>query len=97
MKWITRANVKVDRVACPWLIRTFIDRDAEFLFVPAGDFEMNPPFFQFDAFAHPERMRHEACEGHKIEIAMQIQFGERQARRLGRISQGRCRFVHQDK
>jgi len=35
MKWITRENVKVDRVACPWLIRKFVDRDAEFLFVPA--------------------------------------------------------------
>jgi hypothetical protein len=34
MKWITRAGVKVDRVACPWLIRKFIDREAEFLFVP---------------------------------------------------------------
>ena len=33
MKWITRSNVKVDRVACPWLIRRFIDRNAEFLFV----------------------------------------------------------------
>jgi hypothetical protein len=33
MKWITRSNVKVDRVACPWLIRRFIDADAEFLFV----------------------------------------------------------------
>jgi hypothetical protein len=36
MKWITRAHVKVDRVACPWLIRRFVDPDAEFLFVPAG-------------------------------------------------------------
>jgi hypothetical protein len=35
MKWITREKVKVDRVACPWLIRTFVDKDAEFLFVPA--------------------------------------------------------------
>lgn len=34
MKWITRSNVKVDRVACPWLIRRFIDRNAEFFFVP---------------------------------------------------------------
>jgi len=34
MKWITRANVKVDRVACPWLILRFIDAQAEFLFVP---------------------------------------------------------------
>ncbi len=35
MKWITKQNAKVDRVACPWLIRRFIDPDAEFLFVPA--------------------------------------------------------------
>ena len=37
MKWITRERVKVDRVACPWLIKKFIDPDAEFLFVPADD------------------------------------------------------------
>jgi hypothetical protein len=35
MKWITRERVKVDRVACPWLIKKFIDPAAEFLFVPA--------------------------------------------------------------
>lgn len=35
MKWITRENVQVDRVACPWLIRKFVDKKAEFLFVPA--------------------------------------------------------------
>lgn len=35
MKWITRAQVKVDRVACPWFIKKFVDRDAEFFFVPA--------------------------------------------------------------
>jgi len=35
MKWITRENVKVDRVACPWLIKKFVDKDAEFHFVPA--------------------------------------------------------------
>ncbi len=35
MKWVTRERVHVDRVACPWLIRKFVDRDAEFLFVPA--------------------------------------------------------------
>ena len=33
MKGITRKNVKVDRVACPWLIRRFVDKDAEFIFV----------------------------------------------------------------
>src|SRR5260370_17301233 len=35
MKWITREKVKVDRVACPWLIKKFVDKDAEFVFVPA--------------------------------------------------------------
>jgi hypothetical protein len=33
MKWVTRERVKVDRVACPWLIKKFIDPQAEFLFV----------------------------------------------------------------
>ncbi len=33
MKWVTRERVKVDRVACPWLISKFVDPDAEFLFV----------------------------------------------------------------
>lgn len=37
MKWITRERVKVDRVACPWLIRQFVDQDATFLFVPADE------------------------------------------------------------
>lgn len=37
MKWITRARPKIDRIACPWLIRKFIDRDAEFLYVPAAE------------------------------------------------------------
>jgi len=36
MKWITREKVKVDRVACPWLIKKFVDSAAEFLFVPAS-------------------------------------------------------------
>ena len=36
MKWITRERVKVDRVACPWLIKKFIDAAAEFVFLPRG-------------------------------------------------------------
>ncbi len=36
MKWITRERPKVDRIACPWLIRRFIDPDAEIIYVPAG-------------------------------------------------------------
>jgi len=37
MKWVTRERVKVDRVACPWLIRKFVDPAAEFLFVPSSE------------------------------------------------------------
>jgi hypothetical protein len=37
MKWVTRENARVDRIACPWLISRFIDRDPTFLFVPSGD------------------------------------------------------------
>ncbi|MEM4256429.1 MAG: chromate resistance protein, partial [Thermoplasmata archaeon] len=35
MKWVTREKAKVDRIACPWLIKKFVDPDAEFLFVPS--------------------------------------------------------------
>jgi hypothetical protein len=35
MKWITREEIKVDRVACPWLILRFIDPEAEFVFLPS--------------------------------------------------------------
>ena len=34
MKWVTREHVHVDRTACPWLIKKFVDREAEFIFVP---------------------------------------------------------------
>src|SRR5919204_2898828 len=34
MKWLTRERPKVDRVACPWLIKRFVDAEAEFLYVP---------------------------------------------------------------
>ena len=37
MKWVTRERPKIDRIACPWLIARFIDKDAEFLYVPATD------------------------------------------------------------
>src|SRR5256712_14038875 len=37
MKWVTRNNASVDRIACPWLIKRFIDPDAEFLYVPAPE------------------------------------------------------------
>ena len=35
MKWVTRERPKIDRIACPWLVARFIDKNAEFLYVPA--------------------------------------------------------------
>ena len=37
MKWITREHPRVDRVACPWLIEKFVDKDAEFIYVPTDE------------------------------------------------------------
>lgn len=37
MKWITRERPKIDRVACPWLIKNFVDKDAEFIYVPRDE------------------------------------------------------------
>ncbi|CAN5631672.1 hypothetical protein BH10BAC3_BH10BAC3_12450 [soil metagenome] len=34
MKWLTRERPKIDRIACPWLIKNFVDKDAEFIYVP---------------------------------------------------------------
>jgi rhodanese-related sulfurtransferase len=36
-RWVTRARPKIDRIACPWLISRFVDRDAEFLYVPTAE------------------------------------------------------------
>ncbi len=37
MKWVTRKNANVDRIACPWLIRKFVDKDAVFIYVPTEE------------------------------------------------------------
>src|SRR6266403_273681 len=37
MKWISRERPKIDRVACPWLIARFIDKEPEFIFVPTAE------------------------------------------------------------
>ena len=37
MKWITRERPKIDRIACPWLIRRFIDKEAQIYYVPASE------------------------------------------------------------
>ena len=57
MRWITRQNVKVDRVACPWLIKRFIDPHAEFLFVPEDELlerAQQEGAIPFDATRFPE-------------------------------------------
>jgi hypothetical protein len=48
MRWVTWENVGVDRMACAWLIRRFIDPDAEFLFVPAGQRPLPAGWEPFD-------------------------------------------------
>ena len=64
MKWITRSNVKVDRVACPWLIRRFVDPTAEFIFVPEAELlatARRENAIPFDAPRLPEvRLNHRA-------------------------------------
>jgi hypothetical protein len=57
MRWITRENIKVDRVACPWLIQRFVDPHAEFLFVPESELLMTARregATPFDATRFPE-------------------------------------------
>lgn len=39
MKWVTRERAKVDRIACPWLIKRFVDKEAEFIYVPGDQVE----------------------------------------------------------
>jgi Uncharacterized conserved protein len=51
MKWVTRSRPKTDRIACPWLIRRFIDADAEIVYVPSDqvlDVEREQEAFGFD-------------------------------------------------
>jgi hypothetical protein len=48
--WVTRSGVHIDRIACAWLIRRFIDSDATFKFVPGHDYEPEPGELRFDMF-----------------------------------------------
>jgi hypothetical protein len=50
MKWITRERPKIDRIACPWLIKRFIDTDAEIIYVPAS--EVKTKAKEFDAIPY---------------------------------------------
>lgn len=48
--WVTRQDVHVDRIACAWLIRRFIDPDAQFKFVASKDYQPEPDELRFDMF-----------------------------------------------
>jgi hypothetical protein len=68
MKWVTRARPKTDRIACPWLIRRFIDPDAQFLFVAADrvlDVAATEDAHSFDAkdaaYTHRRTANGELC------------------------------------
>ena len=55
-RWVTRERPKIDRIACPWLVRRFVDADAEFMYVPAAQVKETPEAVPFDvpgvAFGH---------------------------------------------
>ena len=89
MRWITRENVKVDRVACPWLIKRFVDGDAEFLFVPEGELlaaaerERATPF---DATRLPEvKLNHRGDRCTFEAILEDFALGDAALQRLGLI------------
>lgn len=48
MKWVTWKNIGVDRMACCWLIKNYIDPEAEFVFIPEGEHEIPPGTKGFD-------------------------------------------------
>lgn len=92
MRWITRQNVKVDRVACPWLIRRFINPKARFLFVPENQLleaarreEATP----FDANRFPEiKLNHRGERCTFEAILADYQLTEPALQRLGLIVRG---------
>lgn len=92
MKWVTRRNVKVDRVACPWLIRRFIDREAEFLFVPEEQLletARQQNAIPFDATRFPEVKLNHRGERCTFEAILQdYHLTDPVLHRLGRIVRG---------
>ena len=62
MKWITREKVKVDRVACPWLIKKFVDPEAEFLFVTTQSDKLSNEFVNAARKSFLLRRLLSACE-----------------------------------
>jgi len=76
MKWVTRSHVHVDRVACPWLIKRFVDNEAEFLFVPASQVKevaAQTGAIPFDAMGQVELDHHEGrCSFESIMLKYEL-------------------------
>lgn len=89
MKWITRSNVKVDRVACPWLIKRFVDPEAEFIFVPENELLTSAKALNatpFDAPRIPEIKLNHRGERCTFEAILEdFQLGDAALQRLGLI------------
>jgi len=89
MRWITRENIKVDRVACPWLIKRFVDPYAEFLFVPEDellDAAAREGATPFDATRFAEvKLNHRGDRCTFEAILEDFHLGEAALQRLGRI------------
>ena len=92
MKWITRSDVKVDRVACPWLIRRFVDPEAEFLFVPEDQLleaARREEAIPFDATRFPEvKLNHRGERCTFEAILDDYQLTDPALHRLGLIVRG---------
>jgi hypothetical protein len=92
MRWITRRNVKVDRVACPWLIRRFIDPQAEFLFAPENqllEIARREGATPFDANRFPEvKLNHRGERCTFEAILDDYQLTDPALHRLGLIVRG---------
>lgn len=92
MKWITRSDVKVDRVACPWLIRRFVDPQAQFLFVPEEQLleaARTEDAIPFDATRFSEVKLNHRGERCTFEAILEdFQIADPALRRLGLIVRG---------
>lgn len=89
MRWVTRKNAAVDRIACPWLISRFIDPEAEFLYVDAGDVERVAREEQAEPFdVEGARLGHVAGRCSFESILVEYGLEDAALRRLGEIVHG---------
>lgn len=89
MKWVTRARPKVDRIACPWLIKRFVDPQAEFLYVPADQVLAVAKRETATPFDVPEvELSHHGTECSFDAILKKYHLTDPALRRLARIVRG---------